>query len=506
MKRRILTALATLSLSVFIALGWFTRDLHTPIPSDEKTSAARFIGSPQQAQPLPKRELESHPFLHAQGQNSMHNDSYQSDSYRWNGPLGNQPIVSSMAFHPLVGNCVAAVQDLQDRLISTCVTPFGVTLVARDKHSLDILARKKITHWLPIGAKFGGGVYFHLDHKGRVLLASNAPAIELWSLNDTDGELSWQQEQKIELSSALNRADKREHRVIDVMPDWQGNYWFITRGGLVGSSDRDGNNIQVAALKGEGIDNALAVGPLGVFTVSDHAMYRWQRNAEGQNQMVWRAAYDRGSAPKPGTMGHGSGTTPTLIGNDYVGITDNADGQVNLLVYPQLGSGQQQTFCQQPVFPADKGTSENSLSSFGNSLIIENNFGYQGPFNNITAEPGLARIDILPEQNRCEIIWENRHISSPSAVPKVSLESGLIYIYTRDASNPEDLQAWYFTAINAHTGELAFKQLTGIGPGFNNHYGSISITPDGTAYVGVLQGVIKIKDSVPSNSALLNTP
>lgn len=494
MKRTILISFLTLSLGAISALTWFTRDLHTAIPNDDKAVATGFIGSPQKAQPLPKRALKPHPFLHAQGQNSMHNDSYQSDSYLWSGPLGHQPVVSSMAFHPLVGNCVAAVEDLQGRLISTCVTPFGVTLVARDKHSLAILARKKITHWLPIGAKFGGGVYFHLDHQGRVLLASNAPAIELWSLVNTDDELRWHQEQKIELSSALSKVIDREHRVIDVMPDWQGNYWFITRGGLIGSSDRDGEDIQVQALKGEGIDNALAIGPLGVFVVSDHAMYRLQRNAVGQQQVVWRAAYDRGSAPKPGTMGHGSGTTPTLVGNDYVSITDNADGQVNVLVYPQQGAGQQPTLCKVPVFPVDKGTSENSLSSFGNSLIIENNFGYQGPFNNITAEPGLARIDILPEQKRCEIVWENRNISSPSAVPKVSLETGLIYIYTRDASNPEELQAWYFTAINAHTGELAFKQLTGIGPGFNNHYGSISITPDGTAYVGVLQGVIKIKD------------
>jgi len=500
MKRKILISLTVVSLLLASAFAWFTRDLYTPIASDQQIEVPSFIGAAQQAQPLPQRELEPHPFLHSQGQNSMHNDSYQSDSYRWSGPLGHNPEVSSLAFHPLVGNCVAAIEDLQNRLISTCVTPFGVTLVARDKHSLAILARKKITNWLPIGSKFGGGVYFHLDHKGRVLLASNTPAIELWSLVKTGDKLSWKREQKIELSTALNSVGTGEHRVIDVMPDWQGNYWFITRGGLIGSSDRNGLDIQVSELKNEGIDNALAVGPLGVFVVSNHAMYRWQRNPQGKQQVVWRAPYDRGSAPKPGTMGHGSGTTPTLIGNDYVSITDNADGQVNVLVYPQQGTDQQQTFCVVPVFPADKGTSENSLSSFGNSLIIENNFGYQGPFNNITAEPGLARIDILPEQNRCEIAWENKLISSPSAVPKVSLKAGLIYIYTRDAVNPEDLQAWYFTAINAHTGELAFKQLTGIGPGFNNHYGSISITPDGTAYVGVLQGVIKIKDTAAAPS------
>lgn len=34
-------------------------------------------------------------------------------------------------------------------------------------------------------------------------------------------------------------------------------------------------------------------------------------------------------------MGFGSGTTPTLVGNDFVAISDNADGQVNVVVYHQ---------------------------------------------------------------------------------------------------------------------------------------------------------------------------
>ena len=80
-------------------------------------------------------------------------------------------------------------------------------------------------------------------------------------------------------------------------------------------------------------------------------------------------------------------------------------------------------------------------------------------------------------------------------MPKVSEASGLIYLYTRDEANPADLHAWYFTAVDFHTGEPIYKLLTGTGWLFNNHYGSISIDPDGAAYVGIMGGLIKIKDS-----------
>jgi hypothetical protein len=56
------------------------------------------------------------------------------------------------------------------------------------------------------------------------------------------------------------------------------------------------------------------------------------------------------------------------------------------------------------------------------------------------------------------------------------------------------LHAWYFTAVNVHTGTLVYKLLTGTGWLFNNHYGSISIGPDGTAYVGIMGGLVKISD------------
>lgn len=482
--------------------GWFyiNGDPNSPTPSGA-ADVPKFIGQPAVARPVAAATIQpgpQHPFLAPAGVNSMHNDSGQSDSYRWAGPLGNNMQVSTRQFHRLAGSCVAQSFDSRGHMLGTCVSPFGVTLVARNPDTLDVLARQVITRWLPIGQKFSGGVYFHLDDRGRVLLATNKLEIQLWALQGQEGGYHWHLDQSIVIAELLNDVRREAHQVIDVMPDWQGNYWFITRAGLVGVIGRDGGGGAAMALgegdEKEGIDNALAVGENGVFVVSDHAMYSFRRAADGGVETQWREAYDRGSARKEGTMGFGSGTTPTLMGNDYVAITDNADGQVNVMVYAQQARPGNQQVCKQPVFAADRGTSENSLAVVGDGLIVENNYGYSGPKNIPQSEPGLARVNVLGDSSGCELAWENLTVTSPSAVPKVSLAAGLVYVYTRDEGNPEELHAWYFTALDVETGEVVFKQLTGIGWLFNNHYGSITISPDGSAYVGMMGGLVHLRD------------
>ncbi|MEH6587694.1 MAG: hypothetical protein V7720_14115 [Halioglobus sp.] len=492
-----ITAAVLVALLCALIVGWLYLDADPARPTP--TTAAdvpAFIGIPATAKPVayPSKQIQ-HPYLAPAGVNSMHNDAAQSDSYPWAGPLGKNPIVDTLQFHRLLGSCVAQTFNSTGQMIGTCVTPFGVTLVARDPDTLEILARQVITRWLPIGEKFSGGVYFHLDNQDRVLLATNDMAIERWQLVRAGNTFNWQLDQSISIEAALDQAGPRPHRIIDVMPDWQGNYWFITRAGIVGTISPGGSDGSATALgqgsETEGIDNALAVGRNGVFVVSSHAMYNFQRGKDGTVVTQWRQAYDRGSAPKEGTMGFGSGTTPTLVGEEFVAITDNADGQVNVMVYDQL---QGREICKHGIFPADKGTTENSLAAVGRSLIAENNFGYSGPKNVPASEPGLARVDILPNNSGCITAWENLAITSPSAVPKVSEANGLVYLYTRDESNPTDLHAWYFTAVDFHTGEMIYKILTGTGWLFNNHYGSISISPNGVAYVGIMGGLVKIID------------
>ena len=88
--------------------------------------------------------------------------------------------------------------------------------------------------------------------------------------------------------------------------------------------------------------------------------------------------------------------------------------------------------------------------------------------------------------------WESDEVA-PTSVAKVSLATGLVYAYTT-RSSWWGVSAWYLTAINAFTGETAFSVRTGTGLLFNNHYSAVTLSPDGSAYVATLGGMVRVRD------------
>ena len=83
--------------------------------------------------------------------------------------------------------------------------------------------------------------------------------------------------------------------------------------------------------------------------------------------------------------------------------------------------------------------------------------------------------------------------SAPSAVPKLSTRTGLIYTYTREPAPPLQ-QPYFWTAIDARTGKTAWKVYAGSGLGFNNNYAGLALGRDGTAYLGVTSGLVALRD------------
>ena len=59
---------------------------------------------------------------------------------------------------------------------------------------------------------------------------------------------------------------------------------------------------------------------------------------------------------------------------------------------------------------------------------------------------------------------------------------------------PKNTVAWYFTALDFETGETVYRIFTGTGRNWNNSYGPITIGPNGSAYVGVFNGLVSITD------------
>jgi hypothetical protein len=82
----------------------------------------------------------------------------------------------------------------------------------------------------------------------------------------------------------------------------------------------------------------------------------------------------------------------------------------------------------------------------------------------------------------------------------------LVYVYEHPAAGevqyagarpPESMSAdpWYLTAIDLRTGARVWSRLTGYGFGYNNNYAPITIGPDRTAYIGVLGGLVAVRDT-----------
>ena len=82
---------------------------------------------------------------------------------------------------------------------------------------------------------------------------------------------------------------------------------------------------------------------------------------------------------------------------------------------------------------------------------------------------------------------------APTVVPKLSTRTGLIYTYSAVPS-PAGEQPWFWTAIDARTGRTAFTRYAGSGLSFNNNYAGIALGPDGSAYLGVIGGIVRLRD------------
>jgi hypothetical protein len=198
---------------------------------------------------------------------------------------------------------------------------------------------------------------------------------------------------------------------------------------------------------------------------------------------------------KPGQTQAGSGTTPTLMGKGYVSITDNAD-PMDVVVYRRAkNEGHNRLVCSVPVFQQGQSATDNSLIGTDTAMVVENNYGYTGPLateNGQTVPGGVERVDIDAGGGGCHKVWHSNE-RAPSVVPKLSRGNGLVYVYTKDPQ-PDNSDTWYLTAVDFRTGSTVYKRLAGEGLGYNNNYAPLTIAEDGTTYVGVLGGLVLLRD------------
>jgi len=467
-----------------------------PIAPGGPTSLPAFSGAPALPGRVPGvRQPPRHPFMAPNGRSNLHNDAFQTDAYTWSGPLGRSPRTLSNA---IGRTCGGIAMDRRKRLVAVCVGLSGPRLYMFDRRTLNVLAELDLPGRLPaapgtnIFQDFTGGGYFYLDDKDRVVTATTTRHV--YVIAQTAGRPGFAIQRDYDLSGVLGPED----RIASALPDFSGQIWFVTRPGRVGTIDPGTGAIKVIAL-GEGIQNSFAVGERGeVYVITDRALYRMQAGPDGTPRTVWREQYRNIGTQKPGQADAGSGTTPTLTQDGNVAITDNAD-PMNVVVYRRAASvSGPRLVCEEPVFQAGAGATENSLIAAGRALLVENNHGYTGPdavSGGKLSTPGFARVDVDRDGQGCRTVWTNRSERAPSVVPKLSLESGLVYTYTKPA-DPTGADPWFWTALDFRTGRRVFRRLAGTGGGFNNNYPAIILDPDdGTAYLGTLGGITALRDS-----------
>jgi hypothetical protein len=457
-----------------------------PIPSlPGPLLVPSYVGAPATPQPIPSFDVPQNPYLAPNGRSNMHNDAYATNAYTWTGPLGRDPVVTTALYG--VEECATQAFDTAGRIVALCGELSGPVLRLIDPATLGVIAgfglpARKLDPTVNPLSDLCGGTYFYLDDQDRVVVATTDRHIDVVADTGTGFAL----QRSYDLTSVVPSDDC----LIALMPDWTGHIWFATGNGIVGELDPGSGTARAVQLAGEIIDNSFAVDETGgVFVVSDHAMYRFDLGPDGAPVVSWRQPYDRGSMQKPGQLAQGSGTTPALVGRDYVAITDNADPRMDVVVYRRSDGA---FVCSAPVFTAGASDTENSMIAVGNALIVENNYGYQGPESTLlgrTTAPGIARVDIA--DGACSVAWTSQEIA-PTSVPKASLANGLVYVYTKPAALLED--AWYLTAIDLRTGRTAFSKLAGTGPEFNNHYAAIYLGRDGSAYIATLSGMVRVHD------------
>jgi hypothetical protein len=479
------------------------------LPNAKLQPVPGFIGDIATPKPIEAAVIPQNPSMGANPGSCIHNDSYMSDTYpvmeegKPFGPLGNKPEVFSTWLGTPADPVAIAVTIVFDQkgllvtapvMMSEAEAKAWVQLTLIDPKDLSTLAVLRLPEESVTGSGFRpAGSYFFIDNDDRIIIGTKDRTIWVVSHFLDGSKWKFEKQKEWDLKNAIPEVDSIEA----LQPDWSGRLWFTSKGGVVGALDMEtGEVLDSINLPGERIVNGHASDKTGVFIASTLAMYRFDF-AENKIVQTWRTTYDAGTHVKEGQTDIGTGTTPTLMGDKYVAITDNGQPSMHVLVYNRETG---QLVCSEPVFQPGQASNENSLIATDKSIIVENNFGYKDATKDTThgqtTKPGIARIDV--EDDGCRTVWTNESISIPSVVSKMSLSNGLIYTYTKP-KGPGTTDVWYFTAIDFETGEVVFKQLAGYGIMYNNHYAGAYIGPDGTLYVGVLGGIVAMRDSVAPN-------
>jgi hypothetical protein len=237
----------------------------------------------------------------------------------------------------------------------------------------------------------------------------------------------------------------------------------------------------------------MVVDENGVYMVTYEALYRLSVAENGDVKRDWRAPYDPGEGT--GVILPGSGTSPTLFGTeeDLVTICDNAPSQVNAVVFDRA-TGERRT--EIPLFRPDESATENTAVGYGDQLLFVNDSGYGGAFTPArTTHTGMERYRVVRNETGTvtdyEPVWKNDDSIANSA--QLATPSGVVWGYGADV-DIDDADHFYLVAHSWETGDEIFRAYVGDDAEFDPITGQVHLHPDGTMYIGTLNGAVMMRD------------
>jgi hypothetical protein len=488
MLRKIMTVTVVLGVIGYLAGLVACQQVPAEIGASSKPRALQHISDNQ------------HPFLAESQRSSMHGGAHNWDINTYPGPLGRKTTAKHRKFSNIIGVAPNISFDSQGRLITVSIKLNSIELHLLDPETLETIAMLNLPPKASASDNSGGG-YFHIDAKDRVLLAPANDTISIYEISESSGSPKWQLGEQYDIAGLLPEGTN----IHDVIPDWSGNLWFVTGGAYLGYRDQGTGKFYTYELPAEGetIQNSFAVDEEGLYVASTDAIYQFQIDDDTKEPFyTWREDYENGTEQKPGTLSHGSGTSPTLIGHDLVAIADDGDPFTNIVVYQRSASIEgDRLICKVPLFEQGKSATENSLLVYGNAMVVQNDYGHIYTGNALKTSPGIMRVDVRDDRSGCDVVWHNETFLSQS-LPRLSTETGLLYFYTFQKQKAEDFfGGWYLSAVDWETGESLWDRLIGRGTGsmidtLSSVTAPIVLGPNGAAYAGIRTGVIMAKDAV----------
>ncbi|CAG9997137.1 unnamed protein product [Clonostachys byssicola] len=471
-----------------------------------------FIGEPAEPQQLAAKTLFSPDAItyHADAGNCRVND--------WQAPIGREPRVKSRSIG-LSAQYFHKDGRLTARIICEGDNGYHYCLAALNPKTLETLAS-----WSPRNETLLSPYGMVTEH--FVLMPTlEGRIIEIERVDNTTGTFL-RQHREINLNTVLPADFITSASVYDA----DGRVWFIAGrlkrtgtaddSGIIGYVATDGA-IHAHRLDNQIFENSIAVNGRTVYANSGPVdleasgaagqMYAFQVVADGNIETVWVEQYSVDRAVKPGGLSNGSGSTPALVGDRYVAMTDNAPDRINLNIYRQVDSvmgepsaGGSNLVCQVPIFKSNGSANENAMVGYYDgstySVVVNNHYAaphiqsldtiddINGSFNNFTSlAAGMTRIDIL-EDGKCVVLWDTPIRST--SVLSFSTANGLLYSYTQDDElSPQGEYVWYFTAIDFASGKVVWRVRAGAGGAFNNNLAPTQLSPSGALWQIVLGGV-----------------